>query len=129
MFVGGTYEPNEFETDVLPAITLDELVATHGLADVDVIKIDIEGAELRALIGAANVLRTARPLILLELSPAALAHQGGSVDDLMALLDRADYRVLCLDRATGLPVPVAAGPFSDNLLAVHRERDWGLPTV
>jgi hypothetical protein len=53
-----------------------------------VIKLDIEGAELT---GATNVLRSARPLILLELA---------------ALLERAGYRLLCFDRATGLPVPV-----------------------
>jgi FkbM family methyltransferase len=115
------------ETELLPAITLDELAATRGLTDVDVIKLDIEGAELRALRGATNLLQTARPLLLLELSPAALAHQGGSVKDLTALLERADYRLLCFDRATGLPVPVPEGSFSDNLLAVHRARDWGLP--
>ncbi len=114
-------------TDLVPAITLDELVAAHGLGDIDVIKLDVEGAELRALMGAANVLRTAKPLVLLELSAAALARQGGSVDDLRVFLDRADYRLLRFDRTTGLPVPLGEGPFSDNLVAVHREHDWGLP--
>ena len=65
------------------------------------IKLDIEGAELT---GATNVLRTARPLILLELA---------------ALLERAGYRLLCFDRATGLPVPV-------NCSRRCRE-DWSAP--
>ena len=116
-------------TEVVPTATLDELVAAHGLAGLDLIKLDVEGAEMRALMGAENVLRTARPLVLLEISPTGLASQGGSVKDLVALLDHADYRLLRFDRATGLPVPLGEEPLSDNLLAVHRDRDWGLPTV
>ena len=45
------------ETRLLPAITADELVAAQGLTDVDLIKLDIEGCQLRALLGATKVLR------------------------------------------------------------------------
>ncbi|SEC68263.1 methyltransferase, FkbM family [Rhizobiales bacterium GAS188] len=113
----------------VPASTLDELVAAHVPdGKLDVVKLDLEGAELRALAGARNTLRQARPLILFEASPAALARQGGSVEAVTSLLAEAGYRLLCLDPSTGLPVPYGKEVSSDNLLAVHRDRDCGLPT-
>ncbi|SDR05079.1 methyltransferase, FkbM family [Rhizobiales bacterium GAS113] len=113
---------------IVPASTIDDLVAAH-VPDgrLDVVKLDLEGAELRALAGAWNTLRQARPLILFEASPAALARQGGSVEAVTSLFAEADYRMLCLDPATGLPAPLGNGTSSDNLVAVHRDRDWDLP--
>ena len=116
-------------TETLSSVTLDELASMRELANIDVIKLDVEGAELRALTGATGVLRTARPLIILELSPAALSHQKGSVRDLTALLAQAEYRLLYFNPATGLLSPVVQEPFSNNLVAVHRNRDWDLPTA
>jgi len=52
------------------SITLDEFCATHPRPDV--IKCDVEGAELKALLGADNLLRTWHPVILCELHSAAL---------------------------------------------------------
>jgi hypothetical protein len=42
-------------------VTLDDLVGERGLERVDFIKLDIEGAEVNALEGAANTLRRHRP--------------------------------------------------------------------
>lgn len=50
-------------------VTLDSVV---GDARVDLIKIDVEGAELLALSGAASVLRNQRPIILCEINPSLL---------------------------------------------------------
>lgn len=113
------------EVTSIPAVTLDEL-QLHAVQNVDLIKLDIEGAELRTLMGAKGLLQSAKPLLLLEISPAALASQGGSIDELSTLLERSGYHIFCFDRSTGLPVPAAEAPLSSNVVAVHRERDWGL---
>ncbi len=47
------------------------------LGQVDMIKIDVEGAEHRALIGASGALRRHRPLILTEFAPYALHEVSG----------------------------------------------------
>ena len=47
------------------AITLDALVASGQVPPPDVIKMDVEGAELGALRGASAVLRQAQPVLLL----------------------------------------------------------------
>lgn len=55
---------------LVPAAPLDELVA--GLDRVDVIKIDVEGAESRVLRGAAATLERHRPVVVSEFSPLLL---------------------------------------------------------
>jgi FkbM family methyltransferase len=108
--------------------TLDEIVLQCALSRLDILKLDLEGAEIRALSGAGRVLAEMRPLVLVEVSEASLAHQGGSARALFELLEAADYVLLAIDDETGEPVPLRSNnrPPSDNVVAVHTERDWGL---
>ena len=55
------------------AITLDEAAQLYGVPDV--IKMDIEGAELRALQGAQRLLREHRPTIIIEIHGLDLVQQ------------------------------------------------------
>lgn len=109
------------------AVTIDDLAQTHRLSRLDIVKLDLEGAELRALIGARNTLREMKPLLQVEVSDAALARQAGSCVALCDLLKRADYVPLSFDD-TGFPVPwtQSGKPLSQNIVAVHRRRDFGL---
>lgn len=52
------------------SVVLDEVL--HNVERIDLIKIDIEGAEFRALEGANNIIQRHRPIILSEFSPPAL---------------------------------------------------------
>jgi FkbM family methyltransferase len=110
----------------VPATTIDLLVDTQDLSGLDIVKLDLEGAELRALTGAQVTLRRWRPLVLFECAEAALSRQGGSLTDLLKIFDACGYRMLSFDPLTGEPMPLTGDPLSDNLVAVHRERDWGL---
>ncbi len=51
----------------IEATTIDEFVTSHGLKKVDVIKIDIEGAEMKAFNGMSETLRRSRPFVVCEL--------------------------------------------------------------
>jgi FkbM family methyltransferase len=76
----------------VPTITLDGYAAGHGLARVDVIKMDIEGAEPLALRGAAGLLSGGEaPVLVLELNPKTLAHAGTTPDEFLALLASFGY--------------------------------------
>ncbi|HEX8770336.1 MAG TPA: FkbM family methyltransferase [Acidimicrobiales bacterium] len=75
--------------------TLDEVVGSL-VERVRLVKLDIEGAELLALKGAAALLR-ARPDFLLELEPAHLGRQGATVDDLESLFAGTGYRGFNID--------------------------------
>ena len=46
--------------------TLDALMAAEGLERLDVLKCDVEGAELLVLAGASGVLREMRPIVIIE---------------------------------------------------------------
>lgn len=80
-------------------VTLDEYFAQTRLPDV--VKIDIEGAELLALRGAQKIL-SAHTRIICELHPYAWSELGYGADDLRALLDR--HGRVALDLRTGQEV-------------------------
>ena len=83
------------------ATTIDRLTADAGR--VALMKLDLEGAEVRALRGAERVLREDRPALVVELEPEHLARQGASVEQLEELLD--GYTAWSID-ATGALAPL-----------------------
>jgi FkbM family methyltransferase len=101
--------PEYFEVEVS---TLDEELAGLGP---DVVKIDVEGAELDVLEGARGLLSRARPLVIFEhvASAAALyGHPPGAVWDLLDELGYATFSVL----GDG---PVGRDAFVENAIVVN----------
>jgi FkbM family methyltransferase len=68
---------------------LDDWVSAEAMHRVDVLKLDIEGAEVRAIEGAAQLLRRWRPLCIAECNPVALRrfHGARATDLVDALTD------------------------------------------
>jgi FkbM family methyltransferase len=85
------------------AFTLDELVTREGLSRLDVVKIDVDGREVRVLRGAGHTLATLRPSFVLELAPYALEECGDSLDSLIHLLRDAGYRFVAEGSFARLP--------------------------
>lgn len=102
------------------AMRLDDLVQSEKLGRVDVIKMDIEGAELAALRGGADTIHRFHPVVLLELSDRALQHQHSNSGDVLDLLTQHGYRFFGFTADTGLPVPLARENYFDsqNVIAV-----------
>ncbi len=86
---------HSLQGDFMWAGTLAEALA--GETRVDVVKIDIEGAEYRAILGAGELLRKARPVLLTEFSPPQLSSVSG-VDPLryLELIREAGYEFTVL---------------------------------
>jgi len=100
--------------ETVPLRPLDAVCRELAIERVDVMKIDVEGAEAALLRGAEQIIRRDRPAILLEVNQEALANQGSSATDLLAWLESAGYTILHFG-ADGRPSPDA--PRSDNVVA------------
>lgn len=76
----------------VPLTTLDDYLATHHIARVDVVKIDVEGLEGAVLDGATTLLQgDDAPIVLCEISPTALHNVGSTPAQLLAHLASFGY--------------------------------------
>jgi len=98
---------------------LDTLLAQEKVQRVDLIKADIEGAEMALLMGARETLRRCKPTLLCELYGPALEHQDASSASMLEILEDFGYRLLSFDDHTGLPVLWdCQQPLSHNIVAI-----------
>ena len=77
-------EAGEVETVALT--TLDAAITPADRRRLRLIKLDLEGAEHAALVGASSILRESQPDIFLEIEPTHLARMGSTADDIATLL-------------------------------------------
>jgi len=94
--------------------SLDDFVRDHALPGLDVVKLDIEGAELLAIDGMQSLLRSERrPVILCEVHPPI------TPEEFISKMDGFGYRTRVLDAkltGSGHDVPV-------HVLSLPMERD------
>jgi FkbM family methyltransferase len=82
-------------------VSLNAYCTANGIHRVDVLKIDVEGAEEGVLKGADEILSdpARRPtVIMIELYEPHLKKMGSTVDGVIGLLERFGYRGFVLDR-------------------------------
>ena len=83
-----------------------ELAKTDDLFDgADLIKIDVEGAELDVLRGSERILTEHKPILIVELRGDILCMSGRTVEQIMAYLENLGYR--------------ASGFFEQDLIFIH----------
>jgi FkbM family methyltransferase len=76
-----------------PAITLDEYVTRNGIESVSLVKLDVEGAELKILKGAQELLRSPNPPVwILEVNMTTADACGYHPRDLLSLLAEFGYQ-------------------------------------
>jgi len=73
---------------------IDDVVGELGLKRLDVLKADVEGAELLVLRGSAQTLRRFHPKLILEVVPRQLANMNTSVAELEAFLEDLGYNTM-----------------------------------
>jgi FkbM family methyltransferase len=112
------------EEEVVPVHSLDSAAAERGLERVDVVKVDIEGAEEAFLSGARRTLTVMRPVMLLELTDLSLRAQNSSAGEVLGHLGAMNYRILVFDPRTGAPAPAEnlRRNWDENVIAWPAER-------
>lgn len=72
---------------------VDQLVVKHSLPRVDLIKIDVEGAELAVFRGMKETLARFRPSVVTELNAELLASCESTVNDVKTFMENLGYHV------------------------------------
>jgi FkbM family methyltransferase len=107
----------------VPMTSLDEIVSHRNIDAVDVVKLDVEGAEYRCLLGAARMLERHRPSLVIEIFSTSLAANGATVRDIDRLLAAASYCLFRIDDAAALhPLDSLEEVDEQNVVAVPAER-------
>ncbi len=65
---------NEALDEKVPLVTVDDIAAEHGIESVDIIKMGVEGHELKALAGAEKVIGNGSPIIFYEVKQNGNLH-------------------------------------------------------
>lgn len=129
----------------VPCTTLDTLVGSHGVDRVDVIKIDVEGAELSVLDGARRTLADHQPVVVMEFNSFGFSLHNNVLPQMaLTRIQETFPHVFVIDRVDGslarLSTPAEAYQFlymngihgpADNLLCSFTdqtvERRFRLP--
>jgi FkbM family methyltransferase len=113
--VGG--EPDRIlSSETVPVLALDDLIHHR----VDVVKIDVEGAELLALRGAERLLRRDRPAIISEFTPMAMDGMSGAPpEEYLRFLISVGYELNVLSEGGA---PAGCGTDAAKVMRIWRER-------
>lgn len=110
--------------EVVKTTTLDTYVEEKSIDHVDLIKMDIEGAELLALRGGEHLLSQAHaPVIVLEMSSKNTRGFGYTVLDIWEYLEHLRYAIYYFDRRgniCGLAEPPLGSPKRENFVAIKK---------
>lgn len=110
------YPENATDTLIrVPCVTLDEML--EDVEKVDVVKIDVEGAEALVLRGMEKLVRRSQNItVMMEYSRTNFERAGVSVEDMTEILDELDLKMIrVIDEATGaLSEPITLYDIADN---------------
>ena len=102
-------------------ITLDTVAEQEGISRLDLLKMDVEGAEELVLEGGRAILSRSRPTILFEINPGGARRLGLAPDGAWQALAKLGYRFFSL-RPKGILSPLAVWPERTmNVVALHPE--------
>jgi FkbM family methyltransferase len=89
--------------DIVDTMTLDEYVVTHSIAQLDFIKLDVDGFEDKVISGGIQTIRRFRPTVVIEIAPAWLDANGGDAFRLLRVFDDLGYQFYSEMRMTEYP--------------------------
>jgi FkbM family methyltransferase len=107
------------ESIQIPATTLDAFARATNLPRLDLIKVDVEGAEFEVIQGADSVLRTYRPRVILELCDRLQIERGLSSRQIKEFMVERHYSAYTIaDDGTPIPSGLDDPHINDNVLFI-----------
>ncbi len=85
------------KTEEVDVTTLDAFVEEEDLDRVDVIKMDIEGSESKALNGAIDTIEKYRPALIIGVNENSLKANGSSIEEIEKILRDLRYKIYYLE--------------------------------
>lgn len=102
--------------------TIDSIVATHMIHQVNFVKIDIEGMELEALRGGVRTWMQLKPVIYFESLEAFRSVRKFDIyGEIETLFAEIGYKLYNYDERNGIK-PTSSSFLSNNTLAIHDDR-------
>jgi len=121
------HSDNDIREISVPMRRLDDIISTS--AKVEVIKIDVEGAELGVLRGSPDLISRCRPVILFESGPRAGEAMGFTVESLFDWFVAREYDVFVPNRVAHGGPPLGRGGFLESHHYPFRTLDYfAIPT-
>lgn len=121
MYTIGEVENSDGSVEV-PLRRLEDVLAAQSLERIDVVKVDIEGAELGALESGARYIERFRPAFLIEINALALRRCGADPKALRAFFEKLGYRGWLMGRTGLAPLPAPSQHECEECLFVHPDR-------
>lgn len=113
------------QTVTVPAWTLDAFLDDQEVGAIRLMKLDIEGGEIDALMGAKKTLQSGRiDFLLIEAEANRMSAFGRTGQDLSALLVKTGYQMVCSVKNDVIVPPVSEseiGKFNGDLLYMRKE--------
>jgi FkbM family methyltransferase len=120
----GSFRVDKYLTgnfEEVPTITLDDYLLQHNIDQIDLIKMDIEGAELLALQGAQKLLsKWDAPVILLEIGESSSVGFGYHGKDIWDFLMAMGYKLFMIGR-NGETISIEPGTLIYGNFAAMKE--------
>lgn len=97
-------------------VSLDDFCSASGVVP-EIIKIDVEGSEMKVLKGAENILKKYKPILFLSIHPRILSLMGLPIESLTQFIDSLGYAIYNSDGSQ-------TKDFKHNeYILIHKERD------
>ncbi len=124
----GTHSTVYIESNVstefveIPSVRLDTFANSQNLSSIDMIKIDVEGAEIDVINGAIGVLAHHKPIVITELSDHLQQARGQTCTEFKELMQKYGYTPYSInDNGTLRSCPMQAPHVNDNIVFVHTD--------
>ena len=107
-------------TEEIGTESLDNVLKHTSVGRVDVIKMDVQGAEELALRGANEIVTSTRPIVIFEFFPEGAVSLGLSPNGTWNFLEGCGYEFFIVDERGTASRLLSPPPTIANVLAIHR---------